>query len=197
MYQKNEFITFLKYIEKEYKQVNGELFNLFICKESNDFFIFMNENKNYIYENFYFYVQNNQIYNEKFNFNLDSISSNIEEIIYKYDLFDYEKKFNYLSIIVIIALCEELIKRKIKAKIFEYEEINENSFENYCENQIENDNIWYRGQSNAEWDLLPSFYRNIRLNRKIITIDYNYLINDYETKNITERYDKIFNRKRV
>ena len=45
-------------------------------------------------------------------------------------------------------------------------------------NEFEAWHIWYRGQSNFEWDLIPSFFRGIN-KKKLVQVDQKYIWQEY------------------
>ena len=65
-------------------------------------------------------------------------------------------------------------------------------FESYTHTQLIEGaplNNWFRGQSNFEWNLLPSLYRNID-GKKLVHIDNNYIFDLYKKFGLIEKYGK-------
>ncbi|MCF7930798.1 MAG: FRG domain-containing protein [Acholeplasmataceae bacterium] len=54
---------------------------------------------------------------------------------------------------------------------------------------------WFRGQANADWEILPSFYRGMEKNS--VLVDFNYIDNDYSAKRLSQKYDEIFMRNHI
>ncbi|MFI3211409.1 MAG: FRG domain-containing protein [Peptostreptococcaceae bacterium] len=54
----------------------------------------------------------------------------------------------------------------------------------------QNDNLWYRGQCDFSWQLIPSFLRDI--DDVITSINKDYLYRDYTKKKLIEKYNKVF-----
>lgn len=62
--------------------------------------------------------------------------------------------------------------------------------DSYIVKNSEEDKIWYRGQSDFSWELIPSFLRDIK---EEVKIDGIYLYDDYIEKKLVEKYNKVFN----
>ena len=130
-----------------------------------------------------------------------------------YDWFDYAihhydmpfsdtnqtKYFALLEFIAKATLCDT-IEKTIESKANIVTEKNIDVDVNLINSMVlidgDNQELWYRGQSNYEWGLLPSFYRNFPYGRKYIplTIDERYLQKDYFEKGLMPKYMDIFDK---
>ncbi|MDI6452361.1 FRG domain-containing protein [Peloplasma aerotolerans] len=85
-----------------------------------------------------------------------------------------------------------IINDAIKFRKLSYKEYQSYGMNNELRNTL-NTNQWFRGQTNYEWELTPSFFRNI--DKNIIDIDYNFLVKKYDGYGLTNKYNNIFGMK--
>ena len=166
-----------KYKAKYEQVTKNELFKLFSTATRKGFRDFLISNKDIIID----YMVRNEIYKNDFNY---------DEAVQKNDM--------GLKKICITILCEKLIDKQNfeisdRNSILDTSDLSINTFE-YIGTKSYKEDLWFRGQSNVDWGILPSFFRNMKLNLVPITVNYDYMVNDYTQKSLKNRYSDIFDK---
>lgn len=102
----------------------------------------------------------------------------------------YDKEFNKFIIVVIsYHIAYKLLENNNNV---ENKKQKHSTIETIYKKHEANKTKWYRGQTNYEWKLLPSFYRTISTKTPSIrTIDIDELYGDYKNNDIIKKINKI------
>ena len=111
---------------------------------------------------------------EIFNYNIDE----------KYENFGEDSRLCISWMFCFLVKIYKLRYHEIK-KIESYED-----FKNFL-SQNKNTYLLYRGQVNSNYELIPSFYRNLKKNE---IFNISKILEIYEKENLIEKYNKIFDK---
>ena len=168
----------------------------FVKRGTSDlFYFFINEkNKNYYLDTIRFINKkqqnkNNNLKEEKFCFLVREVN------IYLQEKYDTTSKFASEIIVKYILLLSQCTLVRIIIEVNGMENL-KYSLEDIYNNHLIYDNnaYFFRGQTNYEWDLIPSMIRNLNDNVKI---NMNFFNKKYLTLKLKDKYYEMFGKDKI
>ena len=105
----------------------------------------------------------------------------------KHKNFYYE--YVYLYILIVLSCCFK------KPTILNFSDYTKKSYEMY--KRVNNANIFCRGVSNSNYDLIPSMYRDLIKNKINIIVDDDYIDELYRAKRLTNMYKDLISKEPI
>ena len=174
----SELFTTKSYLAK---LLNETIDNLKVDNDSLTFGYYRVSLKDYIY---YFKENKDLIFNDFIeNDFAEVLSDGVQKLYENNDVSDDDIGIFYYYFVTVHVLL-----RIKKMSVFKYEEL-----KNYADiaKYTANKSLWFRGQSEYKWKLVPSYYRSLK--KKDCIVNLSYLNTDYVNMKISDKLSLIFN----
>jgi hypothetical protein len=104
------------------------------------------------------------------------------------EFIEHETESDESNEIYYLIVTLHILLRIKKMSLFSFEDIK--SYKELEKYNSSDRKYWYRGQSDYDWKLIPSYYRS--LGKKDVIVDYDYLKRDYDEMRISRKLYSIF-----